>query len=36
MRKASSKSQLINDAEMRREYDFTGGVRGKHYKALQN
>jgi hypothetical protein len=24
-----------NDSTIRREYDFTGGVRGKHFKALQ-
>lgn len=35
MKKAISKSRAIKDNEMRREYDFTGGVRGKHYKALQ-
>jgi len=26
----------IADDDMRAEYDFTGGVRGKHYKALRN
>ena len=26
----------ITDDDMRAEYDFTGGVRGKHYKALRN
>ncbi|MCI0475190.1 MAG: hypothetical protein L0Y55_03010 [Anaerolineales bacterium] len=26
-------SKVVN--EMRAEYDFTGGVRGKHYRALQ-
>lgn len=35
MKKAISKPRAIKDSEMRREYDFTGGVRGKHYKALQ-
>ena len=25
----------IADDDMRAEYDFTGGVRGKHYRALQ-
>ena len=35
MKKATSKPRAIKDSEMRREYDFTGGVRGKHYKALQ-
>lgn len=31
-------SEPINDDEsddMRAEYDFTGGVRGKHYKAMR-
>ena len=27
---------MIADDDMRAEYDFTGGVRGKHYKALRN
>lgn len=35
MRKVTSKLRAVKDSEMRREYDFTGGVRGKHYKALQ-
>jgi len=34
MRKATSKPSAIKDGEMRREYDFTGGVRGKHYKDM--
>ena len=25
----------IKDNDMRAEYDFTGGVRGKHYGAMQ-
>ena len=25
----------VNDDNMRAEYDFTGGVRGKHCKAMQ-
>ena len=25
----------VEDNDMRTEYDFTGGVRGKHYKAMQ-
>ncbi|HHT9112133.1 MAG TPA: hypothetical protein ACFYD0_02315 [Candidatus Wunengus sp. YC65] len=25
----------VKDNDMRIEYDFTGGVRGKHYKAMQ-
>ena len=36
MKKEFSKTRQINkDDEMRREYDFTGGVRGKHYRAMQ-
>ncbi len=27
--------KVPQDDEMRDEYDFTGGVRGKHYKAMQ-
>jgi len=34
MKKISSKSHRSEDSEMRREYDFTGGVRGKHYKDM--
>ncbi len=30
-----SKRQQAEAGEMRAEYDFTGGVRGKHYHALQ-
>jgi len=26
---------LVKDNNMRAEYDFTGGVRGKHYGAMQ-
>jgi hypothetical protein len=25
----------VEDNDMRAEYDFTGGVRGKHYSAIQ-
>ncbi len=28
-------SITIEDDTMRAEYDFTGGVRGKHYRAMQ-
>lgn len=28
-------TRMANDADMRAEYDFTGGVRGKHYRAMQ-
>ena len=34
MKKKPNK-QVDTHADMRPEYDFTGGVRGKHYKALQ-
>ncbi len=34
MKKARRKTK--NNDEMRDEYDFTGGVRGKHYKAMQS
>jgi hypothetical protein len=26
----------IDGSEMRAEYDFTGGVRGKHFRAMQS
>jgi len=29
----SSNSTTVTESDMRSEYDFTGGVRGKHYKA---
>lgn len=32
MKKASAKT---GNNRMRAEYDFTGGVRGKHYRAMQ-
>jgi len=36
MKKEISKTKPIDkDDEMRSEYDFTGGVRGKHYRAMQ-
>ena len=35
MKKKTSTKQVEPLADMRPEYDFTGGVRGKHYKALQ-
>lgn len=28
-------SESTNDKEMRLEYDFSAGVRGKHYRAYQ-
>jgi hypothetical protein len=36
MKKVMAKTnQTIEDDTMRAEYDFTGGVRGKHYHAMQ-
>lgn len=36
MSKAMAKgTQTPKDEAMRAEYDFTGGVRGKHYRAMQ-
>lgn len=35
MKKALTKTAQGEDNDMRAEYDFRGGVRGKHYKALQ-
>jgi len=35
MKKALTKIVQVEDNDMRTEYDFTGGVRGKHYKAMQ-
>jgi len=35
MKKATSKFQNTEDVEMLPEYDFSGGVRGKHYKAYR-
>ena len=34
-KKTSTKQVEATLADMRPEYDFTGGVRGKHYKTLQ-
>jgi len=34
MKKASNKAVQAGN-EMRAEYDFTGGVRGRHYHAMQ-
>lgn len=34
MKKASTKTTAEGD-DMRAEYDFTGGIRGKHYGAMQ-
>jgi hypothetical protein len=36
MKKAMAKAnQTMEDDTMRAEYDFTGGARGKHYRAMQ-
>ena len=35
MNKDSSEQVNAENNDMRPEYDFTGGVRGKHYKALR-
>lgn len=35
MKKVSTKAIQEEDNGMRNEYDFTGGVRGKHYQAMQ-
>ncbi len=34
MKKVTSKSRPIRVDDVRSEYDFTGAVRGKHYKPL--
>jgi hypothetical protein len=35
MKKAMSKIAQAEDTDMRSEYDFRGGVRGKHSKAMR-
>ena len=35
MRKASTETARKSGNEMRTEYDFAGGTRGKHYRAMQ-
>ncbi len=35
MKKASTTAKRTENDSMRAEYDFTGGVRGKHYRAMQ-
>ncbi len=35
MKKAVTKMVQVEDNDMRAEYDFTSGVRGKHYRAMQ-
>lgn len=34
MNKVTSESVNVESDDMRPEYDFTGGVRGKHHRAL--
>ena len=34
-KKPITKTMPVVDDEMRAEYDFTGGVRGKHYQVLR-
>jgi hypothetical protein len=36
MKKSQSEAQAAEDPEMRPEYDFSGGVRGKHYRSMQS
>lgn len=35
MKKLVTKMVQVKDNDMRAEYDFTGGVRGKYYRAMQ-
>ena len=35
MKKGVTKMVQVEDNDMRAKYDFTGGVRGKHYRAMQ-
>lgn len=35
MKKVRTKTAHREDQDMRAEYDFAGGVRGKHYRAMQ-
>jgi len=35
MKKPMSRVVQLKDTDMRAQYDFRGGVRGKHYKAMQ-
>jgi len=35
MKKVSTKTSQTDGDDMRAEYDFTGGTRGKHYRAMQ-
>jgi hypothetical protein len=35
MKKTTIKVREVEDNDMRAEYNFRGGVRGKHYRAMQ-
>jgi hypothetical protein len=35
MKKVAIKVREVESNDMRAEYDFRGGVRGKHYRAMQ-
>ncbi|MBN2316853.1 MAG: hypothetical protein JXM79_23190 [Sedimentisphaerales bacterium] len=35
MKKKANNMAQMKDNDMRAEYDFRGGVRGKHYRAMQ-
>lgn len=35
MKKDAIGMEQVEDNELRAEYDFSGGVRGKHYRAMQ-
>jgi hypothetical protein len=35
MKKVTRRNSNSSDPDMLPEYDFTGGVRGKHYRAMQ-
>lgn len=36
MKKVSTKTTQTDSDNMEAEYDFTNGIRGKHYRAMQN
>jgi len=35
MKKKANRIEQLEDNDMRSDYDFRGGVRGKHYKTMQ-
>ncbi len=35
MKKGLTKTAQTTEEDMRAEYDFTGGMRGKHYRAMR-